>query len=75
MRTDAAEHPDREQVRETHNTLRIIGGLFFVVALLLYFFHLAEAPMGGSAIGLIAAVVALAGALIFCAGQWKLRHK
>ena len=43
---EMANQPDREQARESINTMRVIGGLLLIVALLLYFFHLAEAPDG-----------------------------
>jgi protein-S-isoprenylcysteine O-methyltransferase Ste14 len=64
---------DREQRREKVNTLRIIGGLFLIVALLLYFFHLAEAPMGRSAMGVLAALFALAGLVLLWSGWRRLR--
>ncbi len=64
---------DREQSREKLNTLRIIGGLFLIVALLLYFFHLAEAPMGRSAMGVLAALFALAGAVLLWVGRRRLQ--
>ena len=46
-----AEMANQETVsrHESASTcLRIVGGLLLMVALLLYFFHLAEAPMGRS---------------------------
>jgi len=64
---------DREQSREKMNTLRIIGGLLLIVALLLYFFHLAEAPMGHSTMGVLAALFAAAGAVLLWLGWSRLR--
>jgi flagellar biogenesis protein FliO len=43
---ETAKREDREQAREKGNALRILGGLLLMVALLLYFFYLAEKPMG-----------------------------
>jgi uncharacterized membrane protein len=41
MTAEMAKQEDREQARERVNVLRIIGGLLLIVALMLYFFHLA----------------------------------
>jgi protein-S-isoprenylcysteine O-methyltransferase Ste14 len=67
------EQPDREQARERFNTLRIAGGLLLMVALLLYFFHLAEAPMGHSTLGVLAAIFAAVGAALLWVGWRRLR--
>ena len=67
------EQPDREQARERFNTMRIAGGLLLMVALLLYFFHLAEAPMGHSTLGMLAAIFAAAGAALLWVGWRRLR--
>ena len=68
-----AEQQDREQVRESANTMRIAGGLLLMVALLLYFFHLAEAPMGHSTLGVLAAIFAAVGAALLWVGWRRLR--
>ena len=67
------EQPDREQARERFNTMRIAGGLLLMVALLLYFFHLAEAPMGHSTLGVLAAIFAAVGAALLWVGWRRLR--
>ena len=58
MTAEIAKQQDREQVRESGNVLRIIGGLLLIVALLLYFFHQAETPWGHSTLGVLAAIFA-----------------
>ena len=68
-----AEQQDREQVRESANTMRIAGGLLLMVALLLYFFHLAEAPMGHSTLGVLAAIFAAVGSALLWVGWRRLR--
>jgi protein-S-isoprenylcysteine O-methyltransferase Ste14 len=68
-----AKHEDREQARESINTMRIIGGLLVIVALLLYFFHLAEAPMGHSTLGVLAAAFAVAGVALLWIGWRRMR--
>ena len=52
-----ANQEDREQMRERINALRMAGGLLLIVALLLYFFHMAEVPMGRSTLGVLAATL------------------
>ena len=82
----AAKQEDREQhdgrdgesqiasrPREV-NVLRIIGGLLLMVALLLYFFHLAEAPMGRSTLGVLAALFAVSRRSADWVGSRRLRH-
>jgi len=64
---------DREQARENLNVLRVAGGLLLIVALLLYFFHLAEAPMGHRTLGVLAAIFAVAGAALLAVGWWRIR--
>jgi hypothetical protein len=66
-------HEDREQAREKGNVLRIVGGLFVMMALLLYFFHLAEVPMGGHMIGVLAAAFGAIGVVLLWVGQVKIR--
>jgi protein-S-isoprenylcysteine O-methyltransferase Ste14 len=73
MADEVAKHEDREQARESINALRVVGGLLLLVALLLYFFHLAELPMGHSAIGVLAAVFGVIGAALLWAGWRRLR--
>ena len=70
---EMANQPDREQARESINTMRVIGGLLLIVALLLYFFHLAEAPMGHWTLGALAAVFALAGVALLWVGSRRMR--
>jgi hypothetical protein len=73
MTAETAKQQDREQARESSNTLRIVGGLLLIVALLLYFFHLAEAPMGRSTLGVLAAAFAAAGVALLWVGWRRLR--
>jgi membrane associated rhomboid family serine protease len=62
-----------EQARESVNALRILGGLLLIVALLLYFFHLAESPMGRHTLGILSAFFAVLGAALLLIGRRKLR--
>lgn len=64
---------DREQARENLNALRVAGGLLVIVALLLYFFHMAEARFGHILLGVLAAALAVAGVALLVVGWWKLR--
>jgi len=73
MATEMANQPDREQARESINTMRVIGGLLLVVALLLYFFHLAEAPMGHRTLGVLAAIFAAMGVALLWVGWRRMR--
>ena len=73
MTAKLAKQEDREQLREGVNALRVLGGLLLMVALLLYFFHLAEKPMGRHALGWLAAIFALIGATLIGIGSRKLR--
>jgi len=73
MTAGTAKPQDREQARESVNAMRIAGGLLLIVALLLYFFHLAEAPMGHSTLGVLAAIFAVAGVALLWVGQFRLR--
>lgn len=73
MTDNAATRVDREQARESANTLRILGGMLLAVALLLYFFHLAEAPTGQHLIGWLAAGFGVTGAALLWVGQRKIR--
>jgi Na+/melibiose symporter-like transporter len=65
-----AEREDREQRRERLNAMRVVGGLLIVVALLVYFFHLAE---GGRALGALALALSVAGAVLLWIGWRRLR--
>ena len=67
------EQEDREQARERIDTQRIVGGMLLMVALLLYFFHLAETPQGRSLLGMLAALFAAAGAALLWVGRRRLR--
>ncbi len=71
---EMANQEDREQMRERINALRVAGGLLLIVALLLYFFHMAEVPMGRSTIGVLAALFAIAGAALLWVGWFRLRQ-
>jgi hypothetical protein len=73
MVANATKQQDREQARESINTLRIVGGLLLMMALLLYFFHLAEVPMGRSTMGVLAAIFAVAGVALLWMGWRRLR--
>ena len=68
-----SKHEDREQARERINSLRFMGGMLLMAALLLYFFHLAEAPMGKSFIGVLAGLLAATGAALLWVGWRKIR--
>jgi len=73
MTAETAKQEDREQARESVNVLRIIGGLLLIVALMLYFFHLAEAPWGHSALAVLAALFAASGAALLWVGWRRIR--
>ncbi len=73
MSTMTNKTADPEQQRESLNTLRILGGLLMLVALLIFFFHLAESPMGHHALGSLAALFAVAGVAVFLTGHIRLR--
>lgn len=68
-----AKQLDREQARESLNTMRIVGGLLVIVGLLLYFFHIAEARFGGTTLGVLAAAFAVAGATLLFVGWRRIR--
>jgi protein-S-isoprenylcysteine O-methyltransferase Ste14 len=73
MMAEMAKQPDREQARESINTMRVVGGLLLIMGLLLYFFHLAEAPMGHSTLGVLAAAFAVAGVALLWVGWRRMR--
>ena len=69
-----AQRPaDMEQARESVNAMRVIGGLLLLAALLLYFFHLAEAAMGKHALGILSLVFAIPGAALLWMGSRRMR--
>ena len=68
-----ANQQDREQARERMNVLRVVGGMLLIVALMLYFFHLAEAPLGQSRMGVLAALFATSGAALLWVGWRRIR--
>ena len=70
---EKTKHEDREQARESGNVLRVIGGLFLAMALLLYFFHLAEAPRGRILLGVLAALFAASGVVLLWLGSRRIR--
>jgi hypothetical protein len=63
---------DPEQKRESVNALRVLGGLLMMVALLLYFFHLAESPMGHHILGGLSIFFAVLGVMLFVIGHARL---
>jgi hypothetical protein len=71
---EMANYPDREQARERANTMRIVGGLFLIVALLLYFFHLAEVPMGQHIMGVLSGLFGVIGAALLWVGRRRIRE-
>jgi hypothetical protein len=73
MTAEMAKQPDREQLGENINTLRIAGGLMLMMGLLLYFFHLAEAPMGRYGMAVLALLFAAVGAALLWVGWRRLR--
>ncbi len=68
------KQPDYVQERERLNAMRVAGGLLVIIGLLLYFFHLAEARMGGATMGVLAAAFAVVGSVLLFVGWWKLRE-
>jgi Na+/melibiose symporter-like transporter len=72
MTAESTKQDDREQARESVNTLRFLGGLFLVMALLLYFFHLAEVPMGQHSIGVLACIFGAAGVALLWIGRRRI---
>jgi heme/copper-type cytochrome/quinol oxidase subunit 4 len=73
MTAQTTKPTDPEQARESVNAMRFLGGLLLIVALLLYFFHLAESPMGHDTIGILSAVFAVAGVVLLLVGRRRLR--
>jgi hypothetical protein len=73
MTAETAKREDREQAREKVNALRFVGGLLLMVALLLYFFHLAEKPMGRHTLGWLALGFAAMGIALLWVARRKLR--
>jgi hypothetical protein len=56
------------------NALRFLGGLLMVLALLLFFFHLAEKPMGRNTLGWLSALFAVMGVGLLAFGMRRLRN-
>jgi hypothetical protein len=73
MEAKPIRHEDREQAREGVNALRFLGGLLLMLALLLYFFHLAEKPMGRHTLGWLSALFAVLGSGLIGIGWRRLR--
>jgi protein-S-isoprenylcysteine O-methyltransferase Ste14 len=73
MTAKLAKQQDHEQARESVNALRFLGGLLLTVALLLYFFHLAEKPLGRHTLGWLAVLFAVMGLGVLAIGWRKLR--
>jgi di/tricarboxylate transporter len=71
--TATAKQEDREQMRERLVAMRVVGGLLLAVALLLYFFHMAESRMGHNLLGSLAAIFGLWGAALLAVSGYKLR--
>ncbi len=72
MVTETAKQEGREQAQERVNTLRVLGGLFLMVALLLYFFHLAEVAMGQYTIGILSGLFGVIGVALLWVGQHRI---
>jgi hypothetical protein len=70
---EAKKLRDLEQAREHVNSLRFLGGLLLGVALLLYFFHLAEKPIGRHTLGWLSMGFAILGAALLWVGSHRLR--
>jgi protein-S-isoprenylcysteine O-methyltransferase Ste14 len=64
---------EHKQAKESVNALRFLGGLLLMVALLLYFFHLAEKPWGRHTLGWLAVLFAVMGLGVLAIGWRKLR--
>jgi heme/copper-type cytochrome/quinol oxidase subunit 4 len=68
-----AKQEDREQSREGVNALRILGGMMLMLALMLYFFHLAEKPYGRHTLGILSVLFGVIGLLLLLIGRRRLR--
>jgi hypothetical protein len=73
MVTRTGKPADVDEAPESVNALRFLGGLLLIMALLLYFFHLAEAPMGQHTLGILSAIFAVLGASLLLLNRHKLR--
>jgi heme/copper-type cytochrome/quinol oxidase subunit 4 len=73
MAKGTARHEDREQAREDVNAFRILGGMLLMLALLLYFFHLAEKPVGRHTLGILSGLFGVIGVVLLLVGRRKLR--
>jgi uncharacterized membrane protein HdeD (DUF308 family) len=74
MAEETAKQEDREQAREKVNALRVLGGLLLMVALMLFFFHLAEHPSGRHTLGWLALLFGVLGAALLWVGRRRLRR-
>jgi heme/copper-type cytochrome/quinol oxidase subunit 4 len=73
MTAEMAKNENHEQVREKVNALRFLGGLLLMVALLLYFFHLAEKPVGRHTLGWLSLLFGVMGVALLWVGRRRLR--
>jgi Na+/melibiose symporter-like transporter len=73
MTAEMTNRGDPEQAREKVNALRVAGGLLLMVALLLYFFHLAEHPSGRHTLGWLALLFGVMGVALLWLGRLRLR--
>jgi hypothetical protein len=73
MTGQTANNEDREHVREKVNALRFLGGLLLVVALMLYFFHLAEKPVGRHTLGWLSLLFGAMGVGLLWVGRRRMR--
>jgi len=73
MANETPKSGDREQAREGVNALRILGGMLLMLALMLYFFHLAEKPYGRHTLGMLSVLFGAIGLALLLAGRRKLR--
>lgn len=73
MTKEMVKREDREQAREGVNAVRILGGMLLMLALLLYFFHLAEDPAGRHTLGILSGVFGVIGVVLLLVGRRRLR--
>jgi heme/copper-type cytochrome/quinol oxidase subunit 4 len=68
-----AKQEDREQSREGVNAWRVLGSMMLMLALMLYFFHLAEKPYGRHTLGILSVLFGVIGLVLLLVGRRKLR--